>query len=78
MGNSLHPEQAAPGTGFIAELRLDLIEQEGQVTVAPHLVTHQLGDDLLMGRAQTQPAFPPVGEAEQALAEGLMSACPFP
>ena len=54
------PQQAAAGTGLIAELGLDLVEQLGQIAVASHLVANQLGGDLLMGGAKDHPAFPPI------------------
>src|SRR5690606_36592929 len=43
-------------TDFIAELGLDLVEVQGQLLVTIDLVTCQIRDDLLMGRAKTESA----------------------
>jgi len=47
-------EQPETRTHLIAELHVDLVERERQVTIAADLVAHQRGDDLLMRGPKTE------------------------
>ncbi len=63
-------EQPAAGARLVAELGLNLVQEQGQVAVALDVVAGELGDYLLMGGAQGKLALFTIEEDEQALAEG--------
>jgi hypothetical protein len=41
-------DEAAPGTGLVAELRLEVIDDHRQLAIAAHQVAREVGDDLLV------------------------------
>ena len=56
-------DQAASGARLVAELRLEVVDDQRQLTVALHDVAQQLGDDLLVGHGEHHVAPGPVLEA---------------
>ncbi len=50
---------------LVAELGLDLIEVDRQLLVAVQLIARQIGDDFLMGRADTELAVMAILQAQQ-------------
>ena len=75
----LHHELAAAHEAetradFVAELGLDLVEVEGQLFVAAHVVPHQIGDHLFGGRREAEAAIVTVGHPQQFLAVNLPAA----
>ena len=59
------PHHAEARPDLVTELELDLVEVDGQLTVAAQLATGDVGDDLLVGRAVDVAAVVPVGDAQQ-------------
>ena len=45
-------DQAAAGPGLVAELRLEVVDDERQLAVAAHDVPQQVGHDLLVGHRE--------------------------
>ncbi len=72
-GELADPEQAGSGAGLVAELGLNLVEEQGQVAVAPDILADQLGNNLFVGRPETQVAVSTVAQGKQPLTEGLVS-----
>ncbi len=75
----LHQELAAAHeaearTDFVAEFGLDLIEVDRQLLVAVKLVACQVGDDLFVGRADTEFAIVAVLQTQQLRAVLLPAA----
>ena len=66
-----HPHQAGPGTGFIPELGLNLVENHRQVAVALDIGADDAGNHLLVGGGQHHGTAPAVLHGEQHLAHGL-------
>jgi len=56
---------AEAGTDLVAKLGLDLVEVERQLLVALDLAAEQVGDDLLVGRADAELATVAVLQAQQ-------------
>ena len=53
------------GADFVAEFGLNLIKISRQLLVTANLLTHQVGDDLLMGRAQYKASLVTIFKAQQ-------------
>src|ERR1700693_5849135 len=60
--------QAKPGTDFIAEFRLNLIEDLWENLIGADLVPDNIGNDLFMGRADTEITVMTVLETEKLFA----------
>ncbi len=71
-----HHAKARPD--LVAELGLDLVQVQRQLTVAFHLTAHQVGDDLLVGRAEAELALVPVLDLEHLRAEQRPAASLLP
>ena len=53
------PHDAEPGPDFIAELGLNLVQQDGELAIGFDFLSYDIGDDLLMGGAIAElPAMP--------------------
>ena len=79
----LHDELAAAHdpearTDLVAELRLDLVEVPRELAVAFHFAAHDVGDHLLVGRADHEVAVMPVLEAQEFRAVLFPAARFFP
>ena len=68
------PHDAETGTHLVPELGLDLVQVEGELAVAPDLAADNVGDHLLVGRADAEVAFVAIAEAQQLRPEVVPAA----
>jgi hypothetical protein len=73
-GELARPHEAAAGARLVAELRLHLVDEDGQLAVALDEPLEEVDDDLLVRGAERQLAVAAVLEDEERLAEGLAAA----
>ena len=72
-GELAEADEAAAGSQFVAELLLDLVDEDGKVAVGVDVALEELDDDLLVGGAEDELAVALVGEAEEDVAHGLVT-----
>ena len=77
-GELAEADEAAAGAGFVAELLLYLVDEEGEVAVGVDVALEQLDDDLFVGGAEDELAVALVGEAEEDVLHGLVAAGGLP
>ena len=68
------PDDAEPRPGLVAELGLDLVHRDRQLLVRVDQVAYQVGDHLLVGRAQAHLVAAANGQLHQQVAVGLVPA----
>ena len=68
-----HPDQAAARPGLVAELRLEVVDDERQLAVAPDDVAQQVGDDLLVRHRQDHVPVRAILEASHLRADGVVA-----
>ena len=73
-GEFADADEAGAGAGFVAEFGLDLVDHEGVARVGLGAVADQLHGGLLMGHAEHHRGVVAVGEAQQLVADGGVTA----
>ena len=77
-GELADPDEAAPGTGLVPELGLDLVDHEGVFLVGARDVVGHVDGGLLVGHAQAHIRPGPVLEAEHFAADAVPAAGTLP
>jgi hypothetical protein len=72
------PHKSTPGTRLVPELGVDLVEDQGQVSVAVDVGLYHIGQQLFVRGGYNQRALPAVRQLEQIRAVGLGAARPVP